>query len=52
MVLSEAALDNELRDYPRLRLLIVHWAAHELRLWTNKLKTGNAAKTEKQVPKP
>ena len=39
MVLSEAVLDDELIKFPRLRLLIVHWTAHELRLWTNKLKT-------------
>jgi len=38
MVLSEAVLDDELINHRRLRLLIVHWAAHELRLWTNKLK--------------
>jgi hypothetical protein len=38
MVLSEAVLDNELISFPRLQLLIVNWAAHELRLWTNKLK--------------
>jgi HEAT repeat protein len=38
IVLSEAVLDNELVNVPRLRLLIAHWAAHELRLWTNKMK--------------
>jgi len=38
MVLSEAVLDEELMSHPRLKLLIVHWTAHELRLWTNKLK--------------
>jgi len=38
IVLSEAVLDDELMIYQRLRLLITHWAAHELRLWTNKLK--------------
>ena len=37
-VLSEAVLDDELINHRRLRLLIVHWAAHELRIWTNKLK--------------
>jgi MFS family permease len=37
-ILSEAVLDPELMDHPRLQLLIVSWAAHELRLWTNKLK--------------
>jgi HEAT repeat protein/predicted MFS family arabinose efflux permease len=38
MILSETVLDDEFARYNRLRLLIVHWAAHELRLWTNKLK--------------
>jgi MFS family permease len=38
MVLSEAVLDDELAFLGRLRLLIVHWAARELRLWTNHLK--------------
>jgi MFS family permease len=38
MVLSETVLDDELAGHRRLRLLIVHWAAHELRLWVNKLK--------------
>jgi len=41
MVLSEAVLDDELLNHRRLRLLIVHWTAHELRLWTNKLKAEN-----------
>ncbi|GHV92011.1 MFS transporter [Spirochaetia bacterium] len=38
MVLAEAALDDELIGLNRLQLLIVHWAAHELRLWVNRLK--------------
>jgi len=38
IVLAEAVLDDELMIYQRLRLLITHWAAHEFRLWTNKLK--------------
>jgi hypothetical protein len=38
IVRSEAALDDELITHDRLRLLIVHWAAHRLRFWTNKLK--------------
>ena len=38
IVLSESVLDDELVSHPRLRLLIANWAAHELRLWTNKLK--------------
>ncbi|MDR1899285.1 MAG: MFS transporter, partial [Treponema sp.] len=36
MVLSEAVLDDDLSSHNRLKLLIVNWAAHELRLWTNK----------------
>jgi len=32
-VFAEAVLDEELCEYNCLRLLIVHWAAHELRLW-------------------
>jgi len=39
IVLSEAVLSDELMNFARLKLLIVHWSAHELRLWTNKLKT-------------
>ena len=38
VVLAEAALDNDLSYMPRLKLLIAHWSAHELRLWINKLK--------------
>jgi len=37
-VLPEVVLDDDFLGYPRLRLLIVQWAAHELRLWTNRLK--------------
>ncbi|MDR2435262.1 MAG: MFS transporter [Treponema sp.] len=37
-VFSEAALDDELSTLNRLRLLIVHWAAYQLRAWTKKLK--------------
>ncbi|MCL2477912.1 MAG: MFS transporter [Treponema sp.] len=44
VVLSEAALLDEFHNYPRLRLLIVHWTAHELRLWTNKLRDQPANK--------
>jgi len=39
MILSEAVLDDELINHRRLRLLIVNWTAHELRLWANKLKS-------------
>jgi MFS family permease len=38
IILSEAVLDDELCALDRLRLLIVHWAAHELRIWTKKFK--------------
>ena len=38
IVLSEAILDDELSSHNRLRLLIVHWAAHELRTWTKRIK--------------
>jgi hypothetical protein len=31
VVLSEIVLDDEFASYDRLKLLIVHWAAHELR---------------------
>jgi len=37
-ILSEAALDDELCAHNRLRLLIVHWAAHKLRVWTVRVK--------------
>jgi MFS family permease len=40
IVLAEAALDDELSAHNRLRLLIVHWAAWELRVWTKRLKAG------------
>jgi HEAT repeat protein len=38
IVLAEVVLDDDFAKYNSLRLLIVHWATHELRLWTNKLK--------------
>jgi HEAT repeat protein len=38
IILCEAVLDGEFCVYDRLRLLIVHWAACELRAWTRKLK--------------
>ncbi|MDR0721243.1 MAG: MFS transporter [Treponema sp.] len=40
IVLSEAVLDDELMAFERLRLLIVQWASHTLRVWANTLK-GN-----------
>jgi hypothetical protein len=38
MILSEVVLDDELVSHNRLRLLISHWAAWLLRIWTNRLK--------------
>ncbi|MDR1902782.1 MAG: MFS transporter [Treponema sp.] len=38
MVLAEAVLDDELCSHRRLQLLIVHWTAYKLRIWTQKLK--------------
>ncbi|MCL2833608.1 MAG: MFS transporter [Treponema sp.] len=52
IVLSEAALLDEFHNYPRLRLLIVHWTAHELRLWTNKLRDQPEASRPKSLPPP
>jgi MFS family permease len=43
IVLSEAVLDDELIAITRLKLLIVHWAAHELRIWTKKMKQSRSA---------
>jgi len=37
-ILAETVLSDEFMEFPSLQLLISHWAAHELRLWTNKLK--------------
>jgi MFS family permease len=33
LVLSEALLDEDLNAYDCMRLLIIHWAAQELRIW-------------------
>ena len=38
IVISEVVLDEGFNNDDRLRLLFVHWAAHELRLWVNRLK--------------
>jgi hypothetical protein len=38
VVLSEAALDDDLSSLTRLQLLIVHWSAHVLRQWVHSLK--------------
>ena len=37
-ILSEVVLDDDFIKHRRLHLLIVHWCAHELRLWTNNLE--------------
>jgi HEAT repeat protein len=37
---AEAVLDDELACHKRLRLLIVHWAAYKLRIWTKRFKCG------------
>ena len=37
-VLSQAVLDKELNVHNCLRLLIIHWATHILRLWAEKAK--------------
>jgi len=35
---SEAVIDGDLSRHDCLRLLIIHWAAHELRIWAAMLK--------------
>jgi hypothetical protein len=35
MILAEVTVDEDFMVYPRLKLLIVQWAAHELRRWTD-----------------
>ena len=37
-VFSQAVIDNDLSGHDCLRLLIVHWAAQELRIWAATLK--------------
>jgi hypothetical protein len=37
-VFSEAVIDEELCVYDCLRLLIVHWASHEMRIWAAMVK--------------
>ena len=37
-VFSELVLEEEFKNHRRLQLFMVHWAAHILRLWTNKMK--------------
>ena len=38
LVFSEAVIDNDLNCYDCLRLLIVHWASQELRIWAAVVK--------------
>ena len=38
MILAEITMDEDFMAYRRLKLLVVQWAAHQLGLWTNKLK--------------
>jgi hypothetical protein len=52
VVLSEAVLDDELASYDHLRLLIVHWTAGELKLWTNKLKQQGSGNSIPPAPAP
>jgi len=35
---SEILVDDNMTSHKRLRLLIVHWAAYQIRVWTQKLK--------------
>jgi len=37
-IFSEAVVDKDLSVYDCLRLLIIHWAAEELRIWAMKVK--------------
>jgi hypothetical protein len=38
MILAEITMDEDFMELRRLKLLIVQWSAHQLRLWTNNLK--------------
>jgi HEAT repeat protein len=38
IILAEVVLDDELISHNRLRLLIAHWAAWLLRLWTHRIR--------------
>jgi hypothetical protein len=38
VILSESVVDGELSAYSRLRLLVVHWAALELKQWAGTLQ--------------
>jgi hypothetical protein len=37
-IFPEVLLDNDMASYQRLHLLIIHWAACQIRNWTNRLK--------------
>jgi hypothetical protein len=52
VVLSEAVLDDELIGYRRLRLLLVHWVSHELRIWTNKVRQEGEKPSEADIKSP
>ncbi|MCL2878941.1 MAG: MFS transporter, partial [Treponema sp.] len=45
-ILSGAVLEEELAEHKRLHLLIVHWAAHELRRWTKKAAAESRIKSD------
>ncbi|WP_148257684.1 MFS transporter [Leadbettera azotonutricia] len=49
VVLSEAVLDDELVGHRRLRLLLAHWASHELRMWTNKVRQDGEKPSEADI---
>jgi hypothetical protein len=38
IIFPETLLDNELASHERLHLLIAHWAAWQIRVWTKRLK--------------
>jgi MFS family permease len=38
-IMAELVVDTELASFERLRLLIVHWSAHILRVWITRLKS-------------
>ncbi|MDR1867758.1 MAG: MFS transporter [Treponema sp.] len=48
-IFSETVLDENLAHIPKLRLLICHWAAHTLRVWTQRLAKPNH-KNPKALP--
>jgi hypothetical protein len=37
-IFPEALLNDEMTSYERLRLLIIHWATYQIRVWTKRLK--------------